>query len=53
MLECEIYDEMRGEYGIAYVQPTSIQDDAVKCAMNNFENVPSFWKKFSIFLLVN
>ena len=51
MLECEIYDELRGEYGIASVQITSIHDDVMKCVMNNCENVPSFWQKFSIFLL--
>ena len=49
MLECAIYDELHGEYGIASVQLTSIHDDVVKCVMNNYENVPSFWQKFSIF----
>ena len=51
MLECAIYDEIRGEYGIASIQHASVHDDTVKCVMNNSENVPSFWKKFSIFLL--
>ena len=48
MLECAIYDEPRGEYGIASIH-ASEHDDAVKCVMNKSENVPSFWKKFSIF----
>ena len=51
MLECAIYDELRGEYGITSIQNASVHDDAVKCVMNNSENVPSCWKRFSIFLL--
>ena len=51
MLACAIYDELRGESGIASVQHVSIHDDAANCVMNNSEKVPNFLKKFSIFLL--
>ena len=52
MLECAIYDELRGEHGVASVQLDSIRGGAVNCQKKNSKKVPNFWKEFSMSLLL-